>query len=225
MTRAALIALAFGPLALFGGSGPALAQSDGEKINQLIVYGDDPCPQSSENEITVCARKGESERYRIPVVLRADPLSPKNEPWTERVEAYETVGARKGEAERYRIPEVLRGDPLSPKNEAWTDRVQAYETVGAQGIASCSPVGSGGATGCMAKLIDAAYAEKREGGDIRFGQLIETERAKRLSTLDSEAAATQARVEQLEKEYDARIKAERDAEIPGTAAPLPTPGK
>ena len=185
MTRAAAIALALSPLALFGGSGPALAQSDGEKINQLIVYGDDPCPQSSENEITVCARKGESERYRI--------------------------------------PEVLRADPLSPKNEAWTDRVEAYETVGAQGIASCSPVGSGGATGCMARLIDTAYKERREGGDTRFGQLIETERAKRLSTIDTEAAATQARVEQLEKEYDAKVARERDAETPGTAAPLPAP--
>ena len=186
-TTATLLALAISPLALLCGAAPALAQSDGEKINQLIIYGDDVCPQSSEAEITVCARKGEAERYRI--------------------------------------PEVLRGDPLSPKNEAWTDRVEAYETVGAQGIASCSPVGSGGATGCMAKLINTAYAEKREGGDIRFGQLIETERAKRLSTLDSEAAATQARVEQLEKEYDARIKAERDAETPGTAAPLPAPPK
>jgi hypothetical protein len=180
----AFLSLAFAP-ALLAGAGPALAQSDGEKINQLIVYGDDPCPQSTENEITVCARKGESERYRI--------------------------------------PEVLRGDPLSPKNEAWTDRVEAYETVGAQGIASCSPVGVGGATGCMAKLIDAAYAEKRQGSDTRFGQLIEAERAKRLSTIDAEAAATQARVEQLEKEYDAKIAAERDAETPGTAAPLPPP--
>lgn len=186
MTRTGVfLTLVISPLALLAGTAPALAQSDGEKVNQLIVYGDDVCPQSKENEITVCARKSEGERFRI--------------------------------------PEVLRGDPLSPKNEAWTDRVQAYETVGAQGIASCSPVGSGGATGCMAKLIDAAYAEKREGGDIRFGQLIETERAKRLSTIDVEAAATQARVELLEKEYDAKIKAERDAETAGTAAPLPAP--
>lgn len=186
MTRtAALFALALSPLALL--TTPALAQADGEKVNQLIVYGDDPCPQSSADQITVCARKGESERFRI--------------------------------------PEALRGDPLSPKNEAWTERVEAYETVGAQGIASCSPVGSGGATGCMAKLIDTAYAEKRQGSDTRFGTLIEAERARRLSTIDADAAATQARVEQLEKEYDARIKAERDAEISGTAAPLPDPAK
>lgn len=186
MIRTAAL-LALSPLALLAAPTPALAQAEGEKINQLIVYGDDPCPQSSADQITVCARKGEGERYRI--------------------------------------PQALRDDPLSPKNEAWTDRVQAYETVGAQGIASCSPVGSGGATGCMSKLIDTAYAEKREGGDTRFGTLIEAERARRLSTIDADAAATQARVEQLEKEYDAKIKAERDAETAGTAAPLPAPAK
>lgn len=168
---------------------PAAAQSAGERINQLIVYGDDPCPQSSETEITVCARKDESERYRI--------------------------------------PQVLRGTD-SPRNEPWTERVEAYETVGAQGIASCSPVGPGGASGCMTKLIDAAYKERREGSDTRFGQLIEAERQKRLSTIDAEAAATQARVEQLEKEYEAKLARERAAEeasVPAATAPLPAPGK
>lgn len=183
MTRTFAFVLAAAPLALFGL--PAQAQDGGEKVNQVIVYGDDPCPQSSGDEITVCARKNEAERYRI--------------------------------------PEVLRGDPDNPKNEPWTDRVTAYETVGAQGIASCSPVGSGGATGCMAQLIDAAYKERREGSDVRFGQLIEAERTKRLSTIDAEAAATQARVEQLEKEYEAKLARERAAETPGGDAPLPPP--
>ena len=48
--------------ALLGTPVPATAQAEGERINQLIVYGDDPCPQSSANEITVCARKDETER-------------------------------------------------------------------------------------------------------------------------------------------------------------------
>src|SRR5687767_6570543 len=111
MIRTLALALFAAPLALL--APPALAQdAPGERVNQVIVYGDDPCPQSSAEEITVCARKDESERYRI--------------------------------------PEVLRGDPQNPKNEPWTERVEAYETVGAQGIASCSPVGVGGATGCLA---------------------------------------------------------------------------
>lgn len=165
---------------------PAPAQDAGERVNQLIVYGDDECPQSSAAEITVCARKDESERYRI--------------------------------------PEALRGDPNSPKNEPWTDRVKAYETVGAQGIKSCSPVGPGGATGCLEQFIDKAYAEKAGRQDVRFGQLIEAERAKRLSTIDADAAAQQARVETLEKEYDAKLAREREAEDARVPDLPPPPG-
>jgi hypothetical protein len=173
------------PLAALLAPLPALTQESGEKVNQLIVYGDDPCPPSSGDQITVCARKDEAERFRI--------------------------------------PDILRSDPNAPGNRPWTDRVEAYETVGAAGIASCSPVGPGGATGCMARLIDAAYAERKANPDKRFGQLIAAERAKRLSTIDQEAAATQARVEQLEKEYDARVKAERETTTGADSAPLPTP--
>ncbi|WP_395329810.1 hypothetical protein WBP06_16155 [Novosphingobium sp. BL-8H] len=103
-TTAAAIAM-FG-LGLAGGALPAAAQdngaqngaqaqpadSSGEKVNQLIIYGDDPCPKSGDNEITVCARKAESERYRIPEPLRGID-SPTSQAWTNKVQAYETVGA------------------------------------------------------------------------------------------------------------------------------------
>lgn len=69
----------------------ALAQDAGERINQVIVYGDDPCPVSDGAEITVCARKEEAERYRIPEILR-DTESPENDAWNNRVLAYETIG-------------------------------------------------------------------------------------------------------------------------------------
>ena len=109
-----LFALALAPAALLAGAAPALAQADGDKVNQLIVYGDDPCPQSSEAEITVCARKGESERYRIPEVLRGDPLSPKNEAWTDRVEAYEACTLNESAPDDYTVSQLLRAeaDPL-----------------------------------------------------------------------------------------------------------------
>lgn len=86
------------PMAAFAASlaffaAPAAAQDEGgDRINQLIVFGDDPCPPSSENEITVCARKDESERYRIPENLRTSD-DPENIAWTEKVKSYETVGA------------------------------------------------------------------------------------------------------------------------------------
>lgn len=72
-------------------STPAAAQDTNERVNQLIIYGDDPCPQSSDAEITVCARKDEAERFRIPEPLR-ESTSPQNEAWSNRVVAYETVG-------------------------------------------------------------------------------------------------------------------------------------
>lgn len=41
-----------------------------ERISTLVVYGDEPCPRSAPDEIVVCARQPESERYRIPKALR-----------------------------------------------------------------------------------------------------------------------------------------------------------
>jgi hypothetical protein len=40
------------------------------KISTLVVFGNDPCPRSSDDEVVVCARQPESERYRIPKQFR-----------------------------------------------------------------------------------------------------------------------------------------------------------
>lgn len=70
---------------------PLLAQSEGEKVNTVIIYGKDKCPESSDDTITVCATLPESERYRIPEELREHP-SPENESWTARALSIQTVG-------------------------------------------------------------------------------------------------------------------------------------
>lgn len=73
---------------------PAFAQdAAGDKIVQKIVYGSDACePSNDPNEIVVCMRMDEQERYRIPEKLRSDPNSIANTSWTERVRSMETVG-------------------------------------------------------------------------------------------------------------------------------------
>ncbi len=157
---AAAFSLALGTLALV--PAPASAQGAGETINAIIVYGEDPCPVSTDDQITVCARKDEGERYRIPEALR---------------------------------------QTVSPQNEAWNNKVLAYETVFKSGTLSCSPTGPGGWTGCTQNMIDQAYAEKRTDASVRFTQLIEEERARRLSTIDAQAESQQQDVEQAEKEY------------------------
>lgn len=42
------------------------------KTRSVIVYGNDPCPSSNSDEIVVCARQPESERYRIPKRFRGE---------------------------------------------------------------------------------------------------------------------------------------------------------
>lgn len=46
-----------------------------ERFETLVVFGNDPCPRSKADEIVICARKPESERYRIPKSLRQKPYN------------------------------------------------------------------------------------------------------------------------------------------------------
>ncbi len=90
MTRLAAFLIA--TAALGTAALPAAAQeAGGDRVNTVIIYGDDDCPASSGSEIVVCARLLESERYRIPESLRQS-NDPTNEAWATRVQSYETVG-------------------------------------------------------------------------------------------------------------------------------------
>ncbi len=64
--------VAAGALLLAGAAGaPALAQDGPVRARTIVVYGDDPCPVASNpDEIIVCARRPEEERFRIPKELR-----------------------------------------------------------------------------------------------------------------------------------------------------------
>jgi len=69
---------------------PAIAQ--GGAVSEIIVYGTDPCPRSTEDEVVVCARKPESERYRIPERYRQSGSRQSRESWANRAIAFETYG-------------------------------------------------------------------------------------------------------------------------------------
>ena len=169
---------------------PALAQDGAppaggsERINQVIVYGDDPCPAAQGDEIVVCARMGEDERYRI--------------------------------------PQVLRGDPNNPARESWTARVTALERVGRTGTQSCSPAGLGGFTGCQAQLINDAYAERGQAGNVNWTNAVSEERRRRMEGFTEEAEAAEQQALMDERARVAREAAAADAADP-EAAPLPDP--
>ena len=183
--RPFITALALGAIAL---AAPALAQPgregpspvgnagplDTEKVKQVIVYGDDPCPPSAGDEITVCARLPDKERYRI--------------------------------------PQELRTDLNDPKNQSWVSRARSLETVGASGINSCSTVGSGGFTGCFAKLARQAKEERKTTlGSAAWADAVQKEREKRLANLDSDSAKVEAQAKADEANAGAQAQAEANA--------------
>ena len=109
---------------------PAFA-ADGRRANPppvrssaIIVYGDDPCPKGVGDEIVVCARRPESERYRIPAPLRRSKFARREQSWVTRTRDIEETGR-------------------------------------AQRPNSCSPVGSGGQTGCFEQFMRDAAAQRK----------------------------------------------------------------
>lgn len=123
-----LLAGAAGALSAAALVAPADAVAQNASISEIIVYGSDPCPRSTDDEVVVCARKPESERYRIPEKLRS-------------------TGPRQS-------------------REAWANKAKALETVGATGPNTCSPVGPGGFTGCLAQVIQQARQERKEAVEV-----------------------------------------------------------
>ncbi|HEU5482695.1 MAG TPA: hypothetical protein VFU80_06375 [Sphingomicrobium sp.] len=87
------VAAGFGGVLAVAG-GPAAAQDTEENVQiaEIIVYGDDPCPRSTDDAVVVCARKPESERYRIPERYRESGPRQTRESWALRAKSFEYVG-------------------------------------------------------------------------------------------------------------------------------------
>lgn len=62
-----------------------------ERIASLVVYGNDPCPRGAGDEIVVCARRPENERYRLPKRFRDKPPTVAEGSWTNRAEALDQI--------------------------------------------------------------------------------------------------------------------------------------
>ena len=71
---------------------PVSAQNAKAEVSEIIVYGTDPCPRSTDDEVVICARKPEAERYRIPERLRQGGSLQSRQAWAARAKSFETVG-------------------------------------------------------------------------------------------------------------------------------------
>jgi len=86
---AAAIAVASGYAAL---PAPVVAQA-APNVAEIIVYGTDPCPRSTDDQVVVCARRPEAERYRIPPNMRQSGTPQEMESWARKSQSLSTVGA------------------------------------------------------------------------------------------------------------------------------------
>ena len=82
--------------ALLAACTPAAAQQEddvpeglAQRTTTAVVYGKEACPKAEGDEIVICARRPEGDRYRIPKELRhkGDPLSDNS--WGSRNELLE----------------------------------------------------------------------------------------------------------------------------------------
>jgi hypothetical protein len=71
---------------------PAVAQA-APNVAEIIVYGTDPCPRSTDDQVVVCARRPESERFRIPPNMRQSGTPQQMQSWAVRSRNLETVGS------------------------------------------------------------------------------------------------------------------------------------
>jgi hypothetical protein len=98
-----------------------------------------------------------SGRRTINLIVYGDDPCPKSE-GDEIV-----VCGHRPENERYRIPKELRKKEDRPSEVSWASRVAALED--AQRFTrpdSCSPVGTGGLTGCWQQMMRQWSAERRQ---------------------------------------------------------------
>ena len=113
-------------IAAIASIGPVASPVQAQRTERVLtIFGTDPCPTSNGEEIVVCRRMPEAERYRIPEELRR------------------TTGR---------------------EAETWGDRAASIEYVGKSGTNSCSPSGSGGASGCFREMARKACDEDKANG-------------------------------------------------------------
>lgn len=84
----ALLATAGASLAI-----PADAQTAPQRTREIIVFGTDPCPRTTDDEVVVCARRPEKDRYRLPEALRPTGPPQLSQSWATRSKALATVGS------------------------------------------------------------------------------------------------------------------------------------
>lgn len=60
--------------------------------SEVVVYGTDPCPRSTDSTVVVCRHRPESERYRLPKSQQLQGTRQQREAWSNKAQQLMTVG-------------------------------------------------------------------------------------------------------------------------------------
>ncbi|MGL6043342.1 MAG: hypothetical protein ACRC1J_05410 [Sandaracinobacteroides sp.] len=111
--------------ALLGPATPALAQDAGYRARTIVVFGEDPCPKASNpDEIIVCARRPEEERYRIPKDLREQERA-------DAIARQDQVGANRAALASGQASATGVGSCSAAGASGWTGCTRGVDVVGA----------------------------------------------------------------------------------------------
>lgn len=70
---------------------PAAAQQQGP--GEVVVFGNDPCPRSSDSQVYVCTRRPEAERYRLPKSQQLQGTRQQRRSWANKSRELNRVGS------------------------------------------------------------------------------------------------------------------------------------
>ena len=78
--------------AMAGGIALVPAPAAAQQTNEITVFGNDPCPRSTDTQIYVCNRRPESERYRLPKSQQLQGTRQQRQSWAKQAQSLKTVG-------------------------------------------------------------------------------------------------------------------------------------
>jgi hypothetical protein len=71
---------------------PATAQSAAQRVAEITVFGTDPCPRSTDDNVVICRRVDERYRYRLPDSYRPSGTRQERQSWASKARTIERVG-------------------------------------------------------------------------------------------------------------------------------------
>jgi hypothetical protein len=93
MTKLIFSAAGLGALAAAAAALPAPALAQAQSQAEVVVFGTEPCPRSTDSSIVICRRLPESLRYRMPEAYRPTGTFQQRQSWANKARDVANVGA------------------------------------------------------------------------------------------------------------------------------------